>query len=214
MHQTAKGRMNARLIRERCLYTRVRLLCMSREELAKALAYANITPVFKMEKETSKTSINHSYIFRLADFAGVSTDFLYGRSSYPERDPQTIEQLAVFNASKSFVEEKLQLFSKMIIGSVEVNSISWRLERIQGRFKEFYYAWQRYLELNPEFEEEAKGGARVIKAIETLEKEVYNAICHSDKIKRNDFRLKAFESALSEDSKQIDFVGKGYDYCG
>lgn len=197
------------VIRARCLYVRKDIMKATQEEAARELGYKGISQVSKMEALSSNTSINDKYLCRLSDWAGVSLDFLYGKSNYPERDPQTVEQMAVFNASKQFMEKALDEFSKMLNSSVEVNSLEWRVNRIGEAWNEFEQAWARLIALNPEFEENARGGARVLNSMGKVCKEIKDAKHHIEVVKQSNKRCKSLESALKdyEESKQVDYIG-------
>ena len=208
-----KSCLDPNLIRARCLYVRRNIMRATPAQAASAMGYKTTAQISKMETENS-LSINHSYIQRLADWAAVSTDFIYGRSRYAESDPQTVEQIAVFHCAEQFVQEALKDFSKMLMSSVEVNSLAWRLQRIDELFRQVKQSWERLFELNPDFAENIRGGAKVQRGLSLLENELVNTTLHVEKIQRDGKRLKSLESALEDEQEnsQIDFVGLDYLY--
>lgn len=181
------------------------------ETAAKAMGYCNTATISKMERDGSKVPINHNYCHRLAQWAGVSLDFLYGYSEYPERDPQTVEQMAIFNNAKAFTQSYFELFGKLLIGSVEANTLTFEVGKVCEAFKVFEGAWLQLLKLNPSFEEEARGGAKAVSAIELMRKAVNEARQRAEMIKFDNKSVRQLESALSEcqHSPQMDFVGFG-----
>lgn len=210
MTKRKERKINPAIVRERCLYTRVHFLKVTPCVAAEMLGYK--TPqISKMEKKTSKTSINHNYVHKLSEVAGVSLDYLYGYSDYPERDPQTVEQIAVYQTAKTFTENALFQFTQILMSSVEVNSLGWRFSHISDAWKEFEASFQKVKELNPEFDDEIRGGARLQKSVEITRKAIKDAMRHIEMLKKDNTRVKRLGSALADSGidKQIDFVGFG-----
>lgn len=210
MSNGKQKKINPSVVRARCLYTRVHLMKVPPCVAAKMLGYK--TPqISKMEKQSSKTTINHNYVHRLAEVAGVSLDFLYGCSDYPERDAQTIEQVAVYQAAKAFTENALQEFTKILMSSVEVNSLEWRINSIQEAWREFEVSFNKVKELNPNFDDDIRGGARLQKSIEVMSKMIKDTLRHMEMLKKDNTRIKRLESALTDTDidKQSDYVGFG-----
>lgn len=202
--------LNANKVRERCLYVRKILMQKSALEAAKAMGYTNSSQVSKMECLSSSTGISHNYIHRLSKWAGVSKDFIYGDSDYPERDPKTVEQMAVFNASREFAETFLEKFSKEIMLGVEQSTVELVLSQLAERCAEFEGKFQRLLELNPKFFNSARGGSNALNAFTALKQERANALNRLRMIRDNHKRkVRHFEAALEESREigQIDFVG-------
>lgn len=210
MTKRKERKINPAIVRERCLYTRVHLLRVTPCIASEMLGYK--TPqISKMEKKTSKTSINHNYVHALSEAAGVSLDFLYGYSDYPERDPQTVEQIAVYQTAKTFTENALSQFTQILMSSVEVNSLGWRFGKISDAWRELEVSFQKVKELNPEFDDEIRGGARLQKSVEVTSKVIKDAMRHIEMLKKDNTRVKRLGSALADSGidKQIDFVGFG-----
>lgn len=197
------------VVRARCVYVRVHIMKVNPDTAAKAMGYRNTSVISKMEKETSKTGINHNYLQRLSEWASVSLDFLYGYSDYPERDPQTVEQLAIFKNAKDFTGKYFEDFGKLLIHSVEANTLSNVLSLTCSQWERFLEAWEKLLKLNPKFYSTAKGGATVVKEVQQMSNQIAQSRRRLEMLKHDSKNVKRLEAALEEakETAQVDFIG-------
>lgn len=193
-----KRKIDHATIKARCIYTRVHLMKCSAEEVAELMGYKNTSQVSKMERSTSKTGVNLDYLSRLSDVSGVSLDFLYGKSDFPERDPRSVEQMAMYNSAKDFAHIFFQKLGDKLLNVVETQSLIFKLENLNGISQEVIAAVNRIIELNPEFEDEVRGGAKLFQALEGMKKEVAHNKRYLDVVKHDINALKQFESVLQE----------------
>lgn len=202
--------LNANKIRERCLYVRKIMMRKSPLDAAREMGYTNSSQVSKMECASSSTGVSHNYIHRLSKWAGVSKDFIYGDSDYPERDPKTVEQMAVFNASRDFANTFLQKFSEEIMKGTGAATLEVALTQLAETCAEFEAKFNRVLELNPKFFQDARGGGNAINAFNALKNARGEAIRRLRMTKEvHQKKVRHFEAALEEAREvgQLDLIG-------
>lgn len=204
-----KDDLNPDIVRARLLYARTNIAKMTRETASEKMGYSNTSALSKMESISSKTGINHKLIHRAAKCYGVSKDYLYGDSDYPERDPQSVEQMAIYSSAKSFAEECFGRLAREIISGAEAGTLVHTVENLCRCFSEVEVAWRRMIELNPTFENQARGGARIAFSIETMKEEITKAKRRIEMVKTTPKRIRQFEAVIEEagETSQIDFVG-------
>lgn len=197
---------NSDIIRARCLYVRVHMMKATPETAAIAMKYRNTSMISKMERMSSKTAINVNYLIRLSRWASVSLDYLFGISDYPERDPQTVEQMAIYRHCESFAKSCFEELSRKIISGAESGTLDFTLHNLCCGFDELEVAINRVVELNPEFDD-LRAGSKLLSSKEAMRKIVNDARKRSDLIKNSKKRLKQFETALDDAKIQMDLVG-------
>lgn len=203
--------MNADTVRARCLYARKQIMGKSQKVAAQEMGYKNTTTISKMEGDTSKTNINHQYLWRLAMWAQVPLDYLYGRVDYPELDPQGIENVMFYHEFKRLITEKADEFSKSVVALARDKALEWHVQELNNQITMLKNSLNRFRELNPTFEEEMRGGNNLVIAVDRVSKQGKLALKEVErKTGEHSKRLKRLESALAEEnhSRQIDYIGR------
>lgn len=171
MNKKQQVEVNPDVIRSRCRQARY-MNRMTQDTAAKLLGYKNTATISKMESVSSKTPINLEFLLNASKLYGVSLDYLFGLSDYPERDPQTLEQMAYFSAIKHFITNELDKFTLSIINNIpKYNSIGIAgvlLERLIENAQQV----SKLRELNPQFDEDLRGGAKYVKFLEDTDKDI------------------------------------------
>ena len=199
--------INPDLVRARCLSARL-LAQMSPERAAKKMGYSNTSMISKMEKKTSKTSINHNYIARASLCYGVSVDYLLGLSDYPERDPRSVEQLAIYASVRQFADGFVNSLSEAIIEGAQSHMLSGNLAMLCDDAQALIDAFTRCRELNAKFDDKIKGGATMLKCAEQLTERVKSTRMRLSKAVRDENIIRQFRAVLND--KQEDFIGFNY----
>lgn len=103
---------NAAVIGKR--FRQARLLAgMEQTVAARRLGYANSSALCKIE--TGESTAGRDMIICAAMLYAVSSDYLLGLSDYPERDPATVEQLAVMRHYRAILDESVLAATKRAI---------------------------------------------------------------------------------------------------
>jgi hypothetical protein len=112
-------------------------------------------------------------LVKLADKYGVSMDYALGRIDDPLADPFETNQGAIARTVANGVESCFRQFSASV-ATYTVASLEERrkdmhdIRRITERAQEVKDALERFASLNPEFEEDMRGGARLVASIGSL----------------------------------------------
>ncbi|MGY6771958.1 helix-turn-helix domain-containing protein [Gallibacterium sp. ZY190522] len=161
------AKLNSDVIRQRLFIAR-KLNKMNQSTASRAMGYHNTAMLSKMESISSTTKINLEFLIKAASVYGVSLDYLVGASDYPDREPQTVEHMAYFTSIKAFMEKEIEKFTLAILENVpKQNSIAY-LTALINEAVEAVAQFEKVRKINPQFDEELKGGATLVKAIKKL----------------------------------------------
>lgn len=163
---------------------------------AKLFGYKNSSKLAKIEGGADTSSVPHWVVKRAAEIYEVSTDFLYGISDDWELSARACMERDVskwvFNmwdaARMRDMEVLKRLQSRVDVTRGSICSMLEASVEIRG-------ALDRFIALNPEFEEEMRGGSRLVAAVGKVEDVAYGA-----KIKLNRFRE---ECRIAEKSSPV-----------
>jgi len=158
--------------RELCGFTQLKA--------ASLLDYRNSSKLNKIER-ASVPSVSAITIFKAAKHYDVSTDFLYGISSDWERDPVVSQQRQIGQwlfehwerAKQVEVNAIRVLFNKLSV-------IEKAVSRAVNRGNENIEALNRFIELNPDFDN-MRGGAKLLRLMQETAEE---AVGISNELKR------------------------------
>lgn len=189
---------NMLVVKERCILSRHRA-GYTRKQAAEAMGYAGTAEISKMESATSNTGVNMEYLIRAAMAYGVSLDYLCGLSNYPERDLKSVEQIAIYNSVKAYIDQASHFFLTHILQNVGHIDFKLQAEKASDAIQEIAKSVARIRELNPDFDEEIRGSARLVDLVE-------NSYQLSEKIKqqarRADFSDKSLNDGFDEVLKE------------
>ena len=142
---------------------------MSQNFAAHKFGYANSSKLAKIEGGTDTNSVPLWLIARASRLYEVSIDFIFGESDDWELSAQACIERDVSKWVYDYWEQARKRDMEII----------WRLQnRIKvfrdsvadmlGSSEELRAAVQRFIELNPDFENEMRGGSRVISAVQRV----------------------------------------------
>lgn len=195
---------NPNIVRERCMLARQRS-GYSRKEAALKMGYVNTTSVSKMESLSSSAPINLEYIMRAAEVYGVSTDYLMGGSNYPERDARCVEQIAVYNSTRQFVESTTDKLMEFFISGGRHHHYRMQCEELLGALTQIIEVINRVRELNPDFDNTIRGGAKLVSLKESLEMRLKQIKIRMIQTQFDEANVKRqFDAVLEEHLKQDD----------
>lgn len=200
-------KLNPDLIRARCLSARL-LARKSAERAAKEMGYSNTSMISKMERKTSKTPINHNFLARASLCYGVSMDYLLGMSNYPERDPRSVEQLAIYNSVQHYTNQVIEDLMETILKGASAQALETHLAILCEESEHLIGAIHRMREINPSFDKKIKAGATVMKCVEQMSQRISITRNRLSKQVRDDNILRQFRSVLADsDKQQLDLLG-------
>lgn len=203
-------KLNPDLIRARCLSARL-IARKSPERAATEMGYTNTSMISKMERKTSKTAINHNFLARASLCYGVSMDYLLGMSNYPERDPRSVEQLAIYNSVQHYANQVLENIAETIVKGASAQVLSAHLSILCEESAYLVDSINRMRELNPQFDDEIRAGAVVVERTEKMSKRINETRKRLSKQTYDDNILRQFKEVLNDGSeRQLDLVGYKY----
>lgn len=137
-------------------------------QAALLMGWKNATQLSLIEQ--GKRMPPHQVLIIASTVLGTSVDFLLGLSSEPERDPKKAEQDAAMRHVHHLIEKNAQSMTGMLLqylGNVGPSVAS--ANRLMTGAQVLINAITRVRELNPRaFDEELKGGARLIAASQAM----------------------------------------------
>lgn len=140
---------------------------LDQKEAALLLGYQNSSQLSKVEAGEAPMPKN---LLRKASLAyGVSTDWLLGLSSEPERDPRTAEQMAIMRAvTSSVVEHTRDMTGLLLRAAAEQMPMETRLRSLLSQVRDLTQTFDRVLRNNETFNEEIRGGATLTRGFDEL----------------------------------------------
>jgi hypothetical protein len=131
---------------------------------SRKLGYATSAPLSKVE---AGLPAPRWLVPRAARVFGVSTDFLLGLSNYPERDPRSVEQIAILTSVRSLIETNArQLTEAMIVAGQEEVAAAAHAEELCRAVLEVSDALAT-CRAHPAFDEDVIGGSRLVRMVES-----------------------------------------------
>lgn len=170
---------------------------MSQSEAARLLGYANSSKLAKVEMGTDTNSVPLWLIKRASRLYEVSIDFLFGESDDWELSAQACQERDVskwvFDAWNQARERDMEILRRL---NQRFDGLSGAINKSVSASEDVRAAWDRIIALNPKFEDEVRGGGRLLSAIERL-----MMISSESKAKLQRFKT---ECTLSKFANQID----------
>lgn len=197
------ARINHDLIRERCRKARL-LNKYTPDSAAQKMGYKNTSMISKMECKSSNTGINWDYLIRASKAFGVSMDYLCGLSDYPERDPKSVEQLAAYNSVKYLFEKEMKKMALSLFENIPKHNSLGYLSMMIDDLTENHKMIKYIREINPNFDEDIRGGAKYIKFLDEVQERVSRARWFLDRNSVDETIIKEVKSIVSEEQLELD----------
>lgn len=133
---------------------------------ARLLGYATPAPLSKIEAgQPAPTWL----VPRAAQVFSVSSDYLLGLSNYPERDPRTVEQIAILRNVRGAIEDHARRITETtILAAAEEVAAAAHAEELCGAVREVAKALAA-CRSHPEFDDEVIGGSRLVRTVAEAE---------------------------------------------
>ncbi|GHA78218.1 hypothetical protein GCM10009007_19010 [Formosimonas limnophila] len=144
------------------------IACLTRSEASTALGYANTAIISKIEsvQTINRKLLSLDLIVNASCVYGVSADYLLGISDYPERDPETVEQLAVYTAIRHNLNDASKALMLHVIGKTQEQLHSARTRELINQGIAVFNLFDRLYELNNEsFDQHMRGGAKLLQKV-------------------------------------------------
>ncbi len=140
---------------------------MSQISAAEVIGYQNSAPLSKIEAGIAPAPI---WLYRrAAEVYGVSTDYLHGLSTYPERDARTVEQVAILASVKRAMQKSAEHITECaIVAAAEAVPFRSRLAEYDVAVRDAVEAMRIVRESNKSFDDRTRGGARLVRSIDSL----------------------------------------------
>lgn len=196
--------MKPAIVRDRLRRAR-RLAGMTATEAWQKMGYKNAAQLSKMESETSTSSINYNFVIRAAMCYKVSTDYLLGLSNYDDCDPQLLEQKAILNGLEDLSHNLSEQLTELLLKGGQEITLKSHLEAVIQQADNVIQSFERIRASNPTFDDEIRGGAKVVKEVEVLKGIVDRS---QDKLRRLRYSptvLKQFKAIKEEELRQAEF---------
>lgn len=152
-------------IGERLRFARESLCNLSQVEAAKRLGYANSAKLSKIERAADTNSIPLWLIHRAAKVYMVSVDYLFGLSEDWELGPRTAQgrEVAqwVFDEWEAQRRKDLRSFHLL---SQRQEALAGAVSKALETTEQVHAALRAFIELNPAFEDEMRGSAKLVAA--------------------------------------------------
>lgn len=147
---------------------------MSQCHAAELLGYRNSAPLSKIEAGIAPPP---PWLYKRASTVyGVSCDYLHCASAYPERDPRTVEQIAIMTAMRESMQKFAQRLSeRAILAAAEIVPLKSHLIEITNEIHQACEALASVREKNPSFDNRTRGGARLLNRMEALHRAAESA---------------------------------------
>ena len=165
---------NLALTRERMREARV-MAGFTKVDASTLLGYANTSMIAKIEsvQPTNRKELSIELLIKASKAYGVSIDYLLGVSDYPERDPETVEQMAVYAAIQTNLKVASVSLMHFIIDKTHDQLHSSKTQSVIADSLELCNLFDRVRELNqPVFDEDIRGGANLISQVTKTRKQL------------------------------------------
>lgn len=144
---------------------------ITESEAAVAIGHSTITQISLAEK--GERILTLQTLIVLADLYSVPLDFIVGRTDDPIADPAETNHAVIVRAIAGSVKDCFEKFSQAVAEHSAIMMSGHRQERIDLKAAcdaavEVKNAWERVKQLNPEFEEDLKGGSNLEKSVSRI----------------------------------------------
>lgn len=157
------------IVRERMVSARV-MNGLTAVEAAVRLGYANSTQLSQIESGERKVPNDWQFLLRMSRAYSVSVDYLLGVSPHPERDPVASESFAMLRGFEELLGAQAAAMTTAFVRfGAEREAARIDLQSIVGAAETVGVALSRLRELVPEFDEDWRGTATLVAAVERLE---------------------------------------------
>lgn len=147
-----------------------RELCgLSGLEAAERLGYMNSSKLSKIEHASDGETIPPFLPYKASIVYQVSMDFLYGLSDDWQRDPIISQQCQIQRALEQVSTEENNAIRNLFD---QLSVVEQAAEVAFNRFGEIKKIVNRFRELNPEFDEKLKLGAKLLRVVDEANSEV------------------------------------------
>jgi transcriptional regulator with XRE-family HTH domain len=161
------------LIRNRLINAR-RLNGIDQIEAAKLLGYQNSSQLSKIESGHAK--VPKGIVRRAATVYGVSTDYLLGLSSEPERDPKTAEHMAIVRTLDATIShQNHQLASILLKNAADMVPMEGHLNTVLANAKRCVEAFDTVCRKNRKFQDDVLAGSTLQRAMDEVNTSINNA---------------------------------------
>ncbi|SFK63819.1 Helix-turn-helix domain-containing protein [Nitrosomonas aestuarii] len=135
-------------------------------DAAKMLGYSNSSKLAKIEGATDTNSVPLVLILRAARLYEVSIDFIFGETEDWELGAQSMIERDVskwvFDATETMYSQQMNVLKSLMD---RTNIIHMSVLDMHDAATELEAAVRRFAELNPSFEDDMRGGSRLVSAV-------------------------------------------------
>lgn len=143
----------------------------SMEEASEVIGQKGIAQISLWE--SGKRMITLEALVQLADFYGVAVDFLLGRLDDQDADPSELNSAMLAGSVTNTIRRTFDMFTGIMAQQCQAALMHRRFDREQlgtivSLGTDLKKAVERFAELNPSFEEDMRGGARLMSAVQQV----------------------------------------------
>lgn len=160
---------------------------VSEEQAASAIGHKSVTQISLAE--SGDRLLPTIYLIKLADMYGVSLDYLMGRIDDPVADQIETNQGAITRSISVTIESTFQKFVESLSCHATATILTNQEDRkdvdaILEKTSELKAAYERMKQINPDFDEDIRGAARLEAAIFAITCTVQQVEARRDEEKR------------------------------
>lgn len=143
----------------------------SEEDAAAAIGHKGLTQISLAE--SGERIMPLQSLLKLADFYGVSVDYLLGRLDDPSAEAIELNSAMLAGSVSMGMEQCLKRFTEALGHNARAALMHRRMDSEQLRnaasiTRDLVNAMERFKQLNPQFEEDMRGGDRVCNTLDRL----------------------------------------------
>jgi transcriptional regulator with XRE-family HTH domain len=174
---------------------------ISEEEAASVIGHKGITQISLAENGNRLLPV--LYVIKLCDAYGVSLDYIMGRVNDPVADPIETNQGAITRSVSVTIEGTFKSFVEALSNHATQTILAGREDRrdvdsVLEKASELKSAYERMKQINPAFEDEIRGAAR-------LEAAVFGITCIAQGIER---RRDEEKKAMAVRGRELEIIAK------
>lgn len=158
---------------------------MSQSVAAQRLGYSNSSKLAKVEGGTDTNSVPLWLIIRAARLYEVSIDYLFGESDDWELSARKCQERDVskwvFQAWEVARQRDMDVLKRL---NNRLESMDGSVNSMLATSEELTAAMRRFMELNPEFEENMRGGSRLLVSVERMSEVANGAKARMERFRR------------------------------
>ena len=152
---------------------------------AERLGYSNSSKLAKVEGGTDTNSVPLWLIIRAARLYEVSIDYIFGESDDWELSARMCQERDVskwvFQAWEVARQRDMDVLKRL---NNRLESMDTSINSMLATSDELTAAMRRFIELNPEFEENMRGGSRLVASVERVSETVKGAKAKMERFRR------------------------------